>query len=153
VWDYVRAEDDRDERLRAAAEHGYSPADLVQLERTRAFMAAVYEAQKDYARYKAMAMLLVNQEDLYHAARNTDDLADKLSLHNALSRMTEIDKPAAGGGSGFVLNINVPGAEISLAQQLSPVTIENEPRLDPKPRPIEDTRGITDAVLADLDDV
>lgn len=127
IWEYVCCEDDRAAQLAVARNYGYDEAQFVQMERTRDFMVKVYEARKEYIKQKALAQIAVNQDDMYELATESERLSDKVSLHNVLLRLADLDKPQqgalGGGGSGFVLTINLPGAG-PIQMQSAPVTID-----------------------------
>lgn len=159
VWEYVCCEDDRDAQLATALRHGYDEPSFLQMERTRDFMVKVYEARKEYIKQKALAQIAVNQDEMYELASSSERLGDKVSLHNVLLRLADLDKPQQGavvGGSGFMLTINLPG-NAPIQMQPGPVTIEmptaEDDDLPPTPKYLTsaDNPDIVTPLLADLE--
>jgi len=129
VWEYVCCEADRDKQLATAEAHGFAPPTFERLERTRDFMARVYDTRKEFIKQKALAQLAVNQDEMYDLARASDKLNDKATLHNVLLRLADLDRPqqgVLGSGSGFVLTINLPGAD-TIRMHAAPMTIDMDP--------------------------
>ncbi|MCK9514347.1 MAG: hypothetical protein M0R28_24380 [Pigmentiphaga sp.] len=154
VWEYVIAEDDRNDQLAAARRHGITQAQLLRLEASRFFSAQVYEARRDYVRHKAMAQLAANQDDMFELASLSEKLPDKLSVHGALSRLAEFDKPAqmqGASGGGFVLTINLPG---NPPMQMAALNVVDMPEdLPPVPKYLEspDNPDIVTPLLNELE--
>jgi hypothetical protein len=130
----VLAEGDRDEQLAVARRYGHDPESLARLEARRDWAQQVYEARREFAKHRALDEMLVNLDEMRDLAQDSDKLNDKLSLHGALTRIADIDRPqvaATPGGTGFVLTINLPGANSVQLGAVEPVTIDNE--LPPTP--------------------
>lgn len=96
----------------------------VEVMRTREYMKIEHDLLKEYSRYTALAMLKINRDELFAKVRAEGTASMRESFHTMMMRLSGLEREeknaAPGAGSGFVLNINIPGS--------TPVQVSSEPR-------------------------
>lgn len=156
VWDLI---------VREHAEPGKTAADICRrygvdpsVQTSRDFLKVDFELRREYLKYEALMRMQANLDELQEAARMSDKPSVKLEYHAVISKLAGYsDKPDASNAptQGFVLNINIPGAE---PLRMAPVTIEHEDKpeelsvvSDPAPAVLsEDTQDINDPDVSNI---
>lgn len=89
--------------------------------RTREYMKLEAELHKEYLKHLSLAQMTVAQVKAFELVKESDRVNPILEFHRVAANMAGMGaEQGAAAGSGFVLNINVPGAPITISSQSAP---------------------------------